>query len=366
MTVGEIAGEQALRTTSVDLLVGLQAASGAFPACPSFAVYQYSWLRDGTYIALALDSAGHSAEASAFHDWVARVIGRMSSVIDAVVAARAAGRIPDQGELLPTRYTLDGTVEEASDDAWPTVQLDGYGVWIWGLREHLRGAVCPEHLRAPVRAVADYLLATWDLPCFDCWEEFGDRRHTSTLGAIAAGLTAAGDLLADEACHQAATAVVAWIRGHCVVNGSLVKGPDDDRVDASLLALAAPLRVFDASDPLMRTTARRIQEEIVSPAGGVWRYRGDTYYGGGAWLLLTCWLGLYEVELGRLDDARTRLTWAAAHADRHLRLPEQVASEAQEPSMVLPWVAKWGEPASPLLWSHAMYVLLDEAIRRTS
>lgn len=356
----------ALRRASIDLITGLQAPSGAFPACPTFAAYRYSWLRDGTYIALALDAAGRSGEASAFHDWVGRVVEHMSPVIDAVVAARAAGRVPERDELLPTRYLLDGTVEEPSGDVWPTVQLDGYGVWVWGLREHLRGAACPEHLRAAVRAVADYLVATWDLPCYDCWEEFGDRRHTSTLGAVAAGLSAAGDLLRDDGCRRASAAVVAWIRYHCVVDGSLVKGPEDDRVDGSLLTLAVPLRVFDAHDPLMTTTARRIQDEIVSPGGGVWRYRGDTYYGGGAWLLLTCWLGLYEAELGRTDDARTRLAWAASHADADLHLPEQVISEAQEPSMVPPWVEKWGTPASPLLWSHAMYVLLDEAIRRNS
>ncbi|HEY0119609.1 MAG TPA: glycoside hydrolase family 15 protein [Cellulomonas sp.] len=359
-------GCEALRRASIDLITGLQAPSGAFPACPTFAVYRYSWLRDGTYIAVALDTVGRSAEASAFHDWVGRVIDRMSPAIDAVVAMRAAGRIPEQGDLLPTRYTLEGAVEEPSDDEWPTVQLDGYGVWIWGLREHLGGALCPQHLRAAVRAVADYLVATWDLACYDCWEEFGDRRHTSTLGAIAAGLAAAGDLVDEEAYRQASATVVSWVRDHCVVDGSLVKGPQDDRVDGSLLTLAVPLRVFDPDEPLMKTTVRRIQDEIVSPGGGVWRYRGDTYFGGGAWLLLTCWLGLYEAELGRLDDARRRLAWAVSHADAELRLPEQVVSDAQVPSMVQPWVTKWGTPASPLLWSHAMYLLLDDAIRRNS
>jgi GH15 family glucan-1,4-alpha-glucosidase len=353
-----------LRSSSRDLLVGLQAPSGAFPACPTFAVYQYSWLRDGTYIALALDATGREAHATAFHEWVVAVVERMSGEIDLVVAARAAGRVPDQGELLPTRYTLDGEVEIPSEDEWPTIQLDGYGVWLWGLREHLRGAACPQRWADAARRVADYLVATRDLPCYDCWEEFGDRRHTATLGAIAAGLAAAADLLDDAAYAGVAEDLVTEIREHCVVDGALVKGPQDERVDASLLTLAVPLRVIDPLDPLMVTTARRVTDELVSPGGGVWRYRGDTYYGGGAWLLLTCWLGLYEAEVGRRDAAEERLAWAAARVDAHGALPEQVTGEAQTPQMVQPWVERWGPPASPLLWSHAMYLLLDEALRR--
>jgi GH15 family glucan-1,4-alpha-glucosidase len=344
----------------------LQARSGAFPACPTFAVYQYSWLRDGTYIALALDAAGRTAAASAFHDWVVGVVERMAPAIDAVVATRAAGAVPAQQDLLPTRYTLDGGLEPPSDDQWPTVQLDGYGVWLWGLAAHLGPRECPERMRTAVRLVADYLTATWDLPCYDCWEEFGDRRHTSTLGAIAAGLRSAGALLDDERYGATAEAVVDWIRRHCVADGTLAKGPEDARVDASLLTLAVPLRVLEPTDPVMRATAARIERELVSPGGGVWRYRGDTYYGGGAWLLLTCWLGLYEVAVGEVEEARGRAVWAASHADAQMRMPEQVVSESQEPAMVQPWVDKWGTPASPLLWSHAMYLLLDEALRRAA
>ena len=61
MTASPSIQNQDLRTASVDLMTRLQAPTGAFPACPTFAVYRYSWLRDGTYIALALDTAGLAA-----------------------------------------------------------------------------------------------------------------------------------------------------------------------------------------------------------------------------------------------------------------------------------------------------------------
>jgi hypothetical protein len=42
-------------------------------------------------------------------------------------------------------------------------------------------------------------------------------------------------------------------------------------------------------------------------------------------------------------------------------LPEQTG-ELLRPDRYRPWVEKWGEPASPLLWSHAMYLTLLDVL----
>ena len=41
---------------SIDIIKENQAASGAYVASPSFPTYHYCWLRDGSYIAYAMDS----------------------------------------------------------------------------------------------------------------------------------------------------------------------------------------------------------------------------------------------------------------------------------------------------------------------
>jgi hypothetical protein len=41
-------------------------------------------------------------------------------------------------------------------------------------------------------------------------------------------------------------------------------------------------------------------------------------------------------------------------------LPEQVQEHVQSPFMLDFWRAKWGQTATPLLWSHAMHVVLDD------
>lgn len=45
-------------------------------------------------------------------------------------------------------------------------------------------------------------------------------------------------------------------------------------------------------------------EETILHKGGVHRFPEDTYYGGGEWLLLSCWLGWYNASVGRGDDAK--------------------------------------------------------------
>jgi len=124
----------------------------------------------------------------------------------------------------------------------------------------------------------------------------------------------------------------------------------EERLDASLLALPllgrGPAPVAD------------IEDRLVSPGGGVHRHAEDTYYGGGEWLLLAAMLGLCHLALGRVDEARAKLDWVAGHADGEGHLPEQAQDHLLHPQMYEPWVERWGQPASPLLWSHGMFVTL--------
>ncbi|MEO7070485.1 MAG: hypothetical protein ABI131_08335, partial [Nostocoides sp.] len=135
-----------------------------------------------------------------------------------------------------------------------------------------------------------------------------------------------------------------------------------DGVDASLLWIAVPFGVVDVDDPAFVRTAERIEAELVTPSGGVVRYLGDTYYGGGEWLLLTAWSGWVHLTAGRVDVALERLQWVERQATETLDLPEQVTDHSQDPTRVAEWVERWGPVATPLLWSHAMYLTLVHEI----
>ena len=43
-------------------------------------------------------------------------------------------------------------------------------------------------------------------------------------------------------------------------------------------------------------------------------------------------------------------------------LPEQVTDHSWDPSYIPVWEERWGRVAQPLLWSHAMYLTLADAL----
>jgi isomaltose glucohydrolase len=220
--------------------------------------------------------------------------------------------VVEQGLGFDARYTLDGRRDESE---WPRVQHDGWGLWLWAVRLH-----CERHARRhrwanAAEATARRLEQIRYEPCVDWWEE-RDGLHAATLACIAAGL---GD--------------------------TLDRSRAEERLDASLLVL--PFLGFEAVDV----------SPLVSPGGGVHRHLDDVYYGGGEWLLLTALLGLAHPE-----RARDCLDWIAAQATPEGDLPEQAQDHLLAPDLYEPWVRKWGPPACPLLWSHAMFLTLAQAL----
>jgi GH15 family glucan-1,4-alpha-glucosidase len=92
------------------------------------------------------------------------------------------------------------------------------------------------------------------------------------------------------------------------------------------------------------------------------RYPQDTYYGGGQWLLLSAFLGWYYVRVGDAKRAQKLLDWIVSQQEDDGSLSEQILDEVNDPSMVKPWETRWGKVATPLLWSHAMFLILDNEL----
>jgi isomaltose glucohydrolase len=288
-----------IRQRSIDVILAGQSASGAYVACPRFEQYKYCWFRDGSFIADAMREAGEVASADRFFDWCARV-----------VHARPSGP-------WDARYRLDG---EPDPSEWPKLQIDGLGLFLGALRRRGDTARWGE----ASALVARWLARHWNEPCVDWWEE-REGIHAATLWCVGNGLAS------DEIKREARA------RAH-------------DRVDGSLLFIGTPELV-------------EWVEESLLVDGGVHRHLEDSYYGGGQWLLLTAMLGLAYVDQARIEEARSCLAWLEAHATHEGDLPEQSRDHLLRPDAYRPWVEQWGEPACPLLWSHAMYLRLHHALR---
>ncbi len=345
-----------------------QAENGALIACPNFPVYRYCWLRDGSFCAHALDRTGQPGQAAAFFRWIGRTLAGQEGKVRSALDRHAAGETLAATDFLNTRYTLEGSEESGNDDWW-NFQLDGYGTWLWAFAEHLRrfpDEKLREELLPAVELTGRYLAAFWRLPNYDCWEENLEDIHPATLAAIYGGLTAAARLYpASEVCQQGkkqASTLRRFVKAHGLESGSLVKSLGRLDVDASLLGAGVPYGLFPPRGKTMLTTLDRIANELVAPDGGVYRYRQDVYFGGGEWLLLTAWLGWYYTQAGQRKKALDCLHWVARQARPNGEMPEQVAHHLLASEHQKPWEEKWGLAASPLLWSHAMYLILYTAL----
>ena len=355
---------------SLAIITAGQSPEGAYIACPSYPTYAYSWFRDGTFIAAAMDRWQRHESAQRFYTWASSIVVARAAAIERCITNATQGRALHPADLLDTRYTLDG---RSGDEEWPNFQLDGFGTLLWGMQNHLH-ATGQSRLPADWSRAADllvrYLAALWQLPNSDCWEEFPEQIAVSTLACLHAGLHAISTAKEAHDPHAALAAATARhiktsILSAGVLADHLIKQINgEDVVDASLLWACVPFEehgVLAASDPLMRATVARIEHNLTGQTGGIHRYRNDTFYGGGEWINLTALLGEYHAATGNRAGLQRCLAFIEAAASPEGHLPEQISHAPLHPAYVEEWRARWGNVASPLLWSHAAYLSLVAA-----
>lgn len=367
-----------LTQTSINIITTYQSETGAYVASPNFHEYRYSWLRDGSFIAYAMLKAGRPESAERFLRWTARTITRHEPDWAELARAVQADIPGDERAHMPTRFTLDGTLPQTE---WPDFQIDGYGTWLWLLDQWCThtGNDVPDWATPAVQVTLRYLACTWNLPNYDAWEENGDKIHPATLACVYGGMRAmenrglVGEARQLEPKVEARDSQVGGVPtapiipslediknlalSRPITEGTLPKYLGSSEVDASLLWCAVPFGMVSTDDPRMVGTVKKIEWDLVDD-GGVHRYRADTYYGGGRWILLTAWLGWYYLRTGRVDDAWNCAEWIQSRADSNGTLPEQVTDKVNDRTMVQPWLERWGPVAKPLLWSHGMYLVL--------
>jgi len=370
---------------SINVIIENQHPEGAYVACPTFATYNFCWLRDGSFVAYAMDKVGQHASAAAFYRWVGRTITRYAAKVDVLESMLKRGEKPDHTAILNTRFTLEGFEEERSEEGeWGNFQVDGYGSWLWGLAEHVKmtgDTTLLLDLIEPIKVSVRYLQLVWQLPNYDCWEEHPEYLHPYSLASIYGGLAAIAEFDSMPelaACvrdaRELAGEVKRFLASFAIYDGRFIKHLTPAQkgkpakpvlrsgIDASLLGLTIPYSVFDLEDPAVVATVGAIEKDLHLPDGGVYRYKEDVYYGGGEWILLTAWLGWYYTMTGKKTQARQMLKWIESSAAQNGDLAEQVSGHLLAPSQYKSWVEKWGLVASPLLWSHAMVIILQKAI----
>jgi GH15 family glucan-1,4-alpha-glucosidase len=372
---------------SVNIIKQGQSKSGAFIACPNFPTYGYCWLRDGSFIAHAMDTAGEFASADAFFRWVGHTIQKYGAKVEDIRHRLDFGLPFGKDDVLHTRFSLDGE-EVTVDNDWGNFQIDGYATWLWALVEHVnlsKDITLITDLAESIDITLQYLELVWQLPNYDCWEENPEYLHPYSLATVFAGFNSIASLIQENqsieipvAASDLAGKVKNFILKNGAYNGHLVKHIKpaslngtplpvlQSGVDSSLIAISVPFKVLPLDDPLVVETIKAIENDLHRPDGGIYRYKKDVYYGGGEWVLLTAWLGWYYACAGKIDQAQVLRVWVESKFEKDGSLPEQVSDHPLYPDDYQPWVNKWGSVATPLLWSHAMYIILVNAIQEGS
>lgn len=373
---------------SINVILESQSEWGSFPASPEFPGFRFSWLRDGTYIAHSMLLHGHAGSCKKFLHSIHVEIVRCKAIVDKIYERLGRGEKLQPGEFLPARFTMDGYIEPRSENKeyffagvfndvysseegvdnkgqWQMFQIDSYGIWLWGLSRYLTEtgdnaflSECSESVSLTVR----YLAAVWDMICYDPWEEYGSKQHVSSLACVCGGLAAINEFLKDGDIAKLCATVNKKIESSLLPDGTFPKYFGTENVDASLMWLAQPFKIFEPDDPRMAKTIRKIEERLLVN-GGVKRYREDVYYGGGKWIVLTCWLGWYYTMTGKKDKAEALLSWCEDKVEDGYIFPEQVIEDVNFPEHINVWKEHcWPKSPSPLLWSHAMYLILCYAL----
>jgi len=340
--------------------------------------YGYVWVRDAAYVCIAADLLGRKQVAEKFFDWcLNRAEGfRDTGLLYNAYSANGVlhGTLVPPDEVKAMRKAADKYAHLICHGT--QFQPDQNGTLLLAINHHVRHfSVEPSKFAELITVAAGGICGSWKngafaLGCFDLWEErcipAGRRRyHTYSLAMCAAGLKAAiallgnrpkwvrtqkkmSDILA-KACSAGGKAVP---RTYNAGGGKAVS--DDTLTDASLLGLVYPSGVLKASDENMKKTVRAIINNNTTKEGGLLRYPGDKYCGGvragwvtltgaGSWPLLSFWMSIYFSLTGDAEKANEFFDRPLSKLTEHI--PEQIFADKVRQSI------------TPLLWSHAMFVI---------
>lgn len=337
--------------------------------------YSYVWPRDASIIANALDESGYVDAAQRYFTFMAECL--------------------EPGGYLMHKYRPDGVLGSSwhpwlqEGEPQLPIQEDETAttiVMLWRHYERNRDIEFIENLynrfiEPAARFMVEYIEPTTGLPraSYDLWEErYGTSTYTacSTYGALMACSRFATILGKedDSRTYQAVAERMQRAIGEFLFDeklGTFVKlvrhreGGNleyDRTVDTSSFYGPIFFDVFDIDDERLTrahaTTAAQL--EVTAGSRGFMRYERDGYYrmrdaeSPNPWVITTLWVAQYHIKRARsaedLAYPLELMEWTASHAT-----PGGVLAEQMHPT------TREHLSTSPLVWSHAEYVLTVNA-----
>ncbi len=300
--------------------------------------WHIGWVRDATYAVVALAKAGHLAEAKA-------ALRFFLSAEASTYTSYTNGAY----RISITRYFGDGQEESDWNAQGPNIEFDGWGLFLWALRQTLdadgTGAFLEEQLPTQERVfdvvrdlVGDALERNIDnagaqgggmiLPDTSIWESHWDNRkhYTYTSLAAARGLcdlaaleTSYGEAARAEALRQHAGQVSAALRASAL-DKNLVLGGSKEGVAGGTYHDGAVLEAFNwelfpGDDPLYPATLASLESTLRVPSSG-WKRNDDALskYDSNEWIFIDMRAAQAFRRMGNAPRSDELIAWVTAQA----------------------------------------------------
>ncbi len=280
--------------------------------------YRYCWLRDATFVLVALLNAGYEEEAFAWRAWLLRAVAGNPQQLQILYGLRGERRLPEFEAHWLAGYAGSRPVR-IGNAAAEQLQLDVYGEVVDVMYQAHRAGLAPDTEEWELsQAVVEAVEQRWSEPDSGLWEVRGPARHF-VHSKVLAWVALDRVVKAVEQFGQDGP-VERWRELRARIHAEVcAKGYDPARqtftqsygsVELDAATLLIPLVGFlPPEDPRVVGTVRAVERELLED-GFVRRYTqtsSDTDGlppGEGAFYACAFWLADNYVLQGRMDDAR--------------------------------------------------------------
>jgi oligosaccharide amylase len=337
--------------------------------------YSYVWPRDGAMISLALDVAGYPDVAERFYAFAAKCQEPAGYLMHKYLTSGALGSSWHPWMQQGKAYLPIQEDETASIlfTLWRHYEIEHNLEFV---EEHYNSFIEPA-----ARFLGEFIEPVTGLPqaSFDLWEEkYGTSTYTAA--SVYGGLMAAtrfASLLGKDNDARTYQAIAQRLQQSIVqylYDENLkmfvkhVRHTDegeleyDRTIDTSSFYGIIFFEVLDLEDERITASIKTIEKtlQVAGESKGFVRYERDTYYtmqdagSPNPWVITTLWVAQYYIRTAKtkkqLEKPLELLLWTASHASESGTLAEQMHPHTRE-----------HRSASPLIWSHAEYVLAVDA-----
>lgn len=310
--------------------------------------YRFNWLRDASFTLQSLFRLGHSVEAKRYLEWI------LSDACGVVLTEK-----PDHLQIM---YGLRGEHDlreehlphfegyrqskpvRIGNAAYRQKQWDIYGSildTIWQLIELDPSYKMNETMWQVVRSIANYVVEVWEQPDEGLWEVRGGGRHfvyskvmcfvaLDRAGKIARTQNLNGEVELWEQEKEKIRSTV-YERGWSKEKQAFTQSFDSEELDSAVLLL--PLMGFiEGTDPRMISTIEKIEQELSTKEGLLYRYKTADGLPGeeGIFLLASFWL-VDALVLSKQIERAEKLFRKLIHLANHVGLySEEMDSRTNE------------------------------------